>query len=1013
MSQTAFGISGETRRISCLIFLLIACSMAVACSASNSSDSSDSTTDCTSAGHCHIEADVPTCDVGYVWADPDDSTNLNCVLAPGVPIIASFSVTPPSVVKGTSTSISWNWTYANTPTPTLSCSVDGVGVVANGSTSNISIDEDTTYTLRCSNSIGSHKAQAIVTVVEDPVAPIIATFTPTPASAVMGVPTSTVWSWTYANTPTPSPSCIIDQEVGDMTNGSTAGVTIDQDTTYTLTCINAGGSDDAEATITVVENPIAPVITSFTTTPSSVTTGVPTNVDWNWTYANPPTPTPACTVDQGVGTVTENTTTSLTLNTSTAYKLLCTNSAGSDEEQAVVDVVEAPVAPIIASFSPAPDSVRVDTATNVEWSWSYSNAPTPTPTCTIDQGVGTVENESTTSITIGEPTTFTLTCANPGGSVTAETVIGTSSGYVGSGWEIVHSRNQPRFTVIYGLDDDDLWGAYAQSIWHWEGSRWEEEPSNQLIRAMWGTDTSNIYAVGSRGISHWNGVAWSAPTTPLTNDQQTWHDICGRSGDDIWALGHDGDDQVIAQFDGSTWTTIPGPPTEFTGGTSLRHTIACRDNELWASNGLDTYVRIGASWMKYQGPVDSFRDFWVSPSNELFAITWNGVYRYNGSTFIEEAGGGSLQDLWGLSSDDIYVTRLNGSVLHRSNGVWSAEAPGDGGDEDYGVVYGASANSIWLSEMTSYPGSRSLYHGSFGNWEVHRDSPAVDDLRLLDGYAGDDIWTADYWSGAVLHYDGNSWTPSLNQFPIRNSIFACGPNEVWGGTSGVGEVAHYTAAGGWQTVTTGEISTSGDRITAIWGSSCDDVWFLGLDDSATLILHWNGTSFTRDNFFDFDNDTRVYKLFGRSASDIWGATSSGYIHYDGSSWAAAGASSTIAVWGASSNDIWGINTERISHNDGNGWSQGYSPPEDPTLGDDFWLSGIFGVSSNDIWIVGEHGSNSWGMGRSWHYDGVMWSEAPPIPNGTGANRAINAVWGSSSGYWAVGDWGLILYHPPY
>jgi len=39
--------------------------------------------ECTRTNHCHLQNDVATCDVGYVWENPNEEGNLRCVLSPG------------------------------------------------------------------------------------------------------------------------------------------------------------------------------------------------------------------------------------------------------------------------------------------------------------------------------------------------------------------------------------------------------------------------------------------------------------------------------------------------------------------------------------------------------------------------------------------------------------------------------------------------------------------------------------------------------------------------------------------------------------------------------------------------------------------------------------------------------------------------------------------------------------------------------------------------------------------
>lgn len=315
------------------LFPLIGMSLVAACGDALVGGESD----CAPVNHCHFEDGVATCDEGYTWEDADDQENLVCVLEalpPAAPTIAAFTATPSSVVMGTPTSVEWTWTYANSPSPALTCFIDnGVGPATNGAATSVTLSSSTVFALTCTNAGGSDTAQTTVDVVAAPVAPSLASFTSTPASVTAAAATSVTWSWTYANSPTPMPTCTIDPSVGTVANGGATTMTLSATTTLTLTCSNVGGSDTAQTTVGVVAAPVAPSIATFTAAPASVTIGVPTNVVWSWTYANSPTPAPTCTVDQGVGAVTNGAATSVLISAATSYTLTCTNTAGGDAAQ--------------------------------------------------------------------------------------------------------------------------------------------------------------------------------------------------------------------------------------------------------------------------------------------------------------------------------------------------------------------------------------------------------------------------------------------------------------------------------------------------------------------------------------------------------------------------------------------------------------------------------------------------------------------------------------------------------
>ena len=254
------------------------------------------------------------------------------------------------------------------------------------------------------------------------VAPELLSFTSSPAMAVIGEPTSVTWSFAYANTPSPQPICSIDG-VGDVDDGAQSTITITTDTTFTLRCTSSAGEATADTTIVAVPAPVAPVLATLVASPSSVVTGTPTDVTFTWTYANTPTPAPDCTLDHGIGSISNGATTSLTLAAATTYTLTCTNAAGSDTKQVPIAVSPVPVAPQLGSFIATPSSVTSGTATNVTWTWAYANSPTPAPSCSIDHGIGTITSGTATSLTLTATTTYTLTCTNSAGTAMRQTSV--------------------------------------------------------------------------------------------------------------------------------------------------------------------------------------------------------------------------------------------------------------------------------------------------------------------------------------------------------------------------------------------------------------------------------------------------------------------------------------------------------------------------------------------------------------------------------------------------------------
>lgn len=186
-----------------------------------------------------------------------------------------------------------------------------------------------------------------------------------------------------------------------------------------------GGGSTQDAGVDAYVFPDAPdsvpTLTSFVPTPANVTAGVPTAITWTWTYLTPPSPAPTCTIDNGVGTVTNGQMTMVTLDASTTFRLTCSNSIGMTARDTLISIP--PAAPAIATFTATPSPLMPNAATTVTFNWTYSNAPSPTPVCTIDGGIGTATTGMTASVTLAQARTYRLRCQNSQGTATRDTTV--------------------------------------------------------------------------------------------------------------------------------------------------------------------------------------------------------------------------------------------------------------------------------------------------------------------------------------------------------------------------------------------------------------------------------------------------------------------------------------------------------------------------------------------------------------------------------------------------------------
>jgi hypothetical protein len=279
--------------------------------------------------------------------------------------------------------------------------------------------------------------------------------------------------------------------------------------------------------------------------------------------------------------------------------------------------------------------------------------------------------------------------------------------------------------------------------------------------------------------------------------------------------------------------------------------------------------------------------------------------------------------------------------------------------------------------------------------------------------------------------------------PVSNDVLSATvsitPQDGWAvGTVGASDFTDHTLAEHWNgtrwSVTPSPDGTSGSELTAVAAVSSNDVWAVGrqnidlsLEDSATLIEHWNGTAWSivpsPDAGTEGDHLTGVAAV---STNDVWATgdfSNSTQIlplfeHWNGTAWSVVpvpdvpnGVNFVKAISAVSTNDVWAVGSdvdsfsgntdELILHWNGTQWSVLPTLPIGQTS-----LVAVHAVSSNDVWAVGTSLGDNGGDSRNLalHWNGTAWSKVP-VPN-VGNSVNPNFLFGvtalSSHDVWAVG-----------
>ncbi|HJP61727.1 MAG TPA: hypothetical protein VJ865_17085 [Gemmatimonadaceae bacterium] len=255
-------------------------------------------------------------------------------------------------------------------------------------------------------------------------------------------------------------------------------------------------------------------------------------------------------------------------------------------------------------------------------------------------------------------------------------------------------------------------------------------------------------------------------------------------------------------------------------------------------------------------------------------------------------------------------------------------------------------------------------------------------------------------SGAILHYDGSTWSlPQQTEGKL---------NTVWGASSTLIFAAGKSQCGGsvfltyngssWDTPPSSGCGFSG--IASISGSSASNVYLVGNSNMPMQISggvsRFDGTSWTGAyghscSLMNGRCDPFLNAVWTPGPSEAVVVGDSGFIaRYDGTSWS-PNPSGTFnhlrGVWGATTGSprVFAVgDAGTIVAFDGSAWHAQAS-------GFTGTLNAVWGTSPNDVFAVGA-------FGTILHYDGSAWS----VQHAGGAT--LRGIWGSSAtSVFAVGD----------
>jgi hypothetical protein len=429
---------------------------------------------------------------------------------------------------------------------------------------------------------------------------------------------------------------------------------------------------------------------------------------------------------------------------------------------------------------------------------------------------------------------------------------------------------------------------------------WESPlPLDVNLNAIWGFATDNLWAVGDGGqILHWDGSRWNLQPSGVTRNLMS---IWGPSATDIYAVGDQG---TILHFDGTAWSPIP-PPGGMTPNLNVVRGSSASD--VWAVGGASTIFRYnGTTWtLQPGGPVGNVIGLYVAPDGTAFVSSASGIVsRWNGTMFVAvPVGGGPMYAISGLSASNVLFSG-DSNAIGTFDGQTYRALPGYPSASALHGSHFRAARDAWLVGIDG-----SVLHFDGGSL-IRHPVPTTSYLNGVYAVSESDVWAVGS-RGTLLHYDGTGWAaygrPSEPGGAAFNAISGTSPKDLWAVGSG-NSVVRNTGQG-WLPVVTGQPASV--DFTGVFAASATEVWVSGINTGTNqpLLLRWNGTAFNPETL---PTAQRLNAVGGSGPGVVYAVGNAGtFLRWNGSAMVPIGVpvtSNLLTVSATSQSDVWAAGT---------------------------------------------------------------------------------------------------------
>jgi prepilin-type N-terminal cleavage/methylation domain-containing protein len=500
------------------------------------------------------------------------------------------------------------------------------------------------------------------------------------------------------------------------------------------------------------------------------------------------------------------------------------------------------------------------------------------------------------------------------------------------------------------------------------------------------------------------GVGWSSVATPQTS--MAWRDISMVDENFGMAVAGDGDDSIVARWNGSSWQTVSFPNDHY-----HLYAVDMVSSNFGMAVGEDDSAQAywnGSSWQDHSNisgwnSADMYDvDCWNADNcmvvGQSERVAWDtGWWGWTDEIFIGLPGSQHIYGVEYVSDNTMYLVTDDGDI-YEGEEDWSWGSGwhlnltnmNSGTSTQLNDIECATANSCLA---VGENGVIRYYNGS--SWSGHT-SGTTEDLKRVSMISTSDA-VAVGENGTVLRWDGSTWSSEASGTTEDLRAVDFTGSEYGYAAGGSGVIIGFTGppTGTFES----QVLDSGAADTA-WGIAS---WNAEVPSGATITVATR-TSNTNpptggytnldsvggeDDRGEVDSGNGRYLQYRLTMQPGGGGT----ISFDDITFShgAAGSSTYLAADMVSTNDGWAVGTDgAIKRWNGSTWSTVSSPTSKS-------LYSVKAVSAIDAWAVGADGAIL-------RWNGSSWSTATSPTS----NHLYGVYLMSSSDGWAVGAGGTIL-----